>query len=390
MNIGEHHAAGRFPKPTNGPSIQPLSDDFRHFLAREDFPKSIKFMIQQDLPQLSLHITSFSDATLVAVSWPQTLMDAMGLQALLKSWSAVIGDREADVPLMLGPRTDLLFDAQDSKGEFALDKHRLRGRNKIRFGLQFVRDKIRNSTPEMRTIFLPKSSLNRLQMGLGRQEGEPKKPTEEHPLVGESDILTAWAARAVASTELGLRAVTIGGLLDARPKIPQFAMAKGVHVQNVLTTTSVTIPAEIATGDLGPIARLNNRHLLEQSTESQVRGWLSAMEEELNGGGDGLLLFGPSDAVPMLVNDLTDADYIRVVNFQGAVMRQGEATESRWNPPGTMVMNYHQPLNKSPVWPNCFYMLGKDHGGNYWLMGSLTPQVWDKLEADLEILQGDK
>lgn len=46
-------------------------------------PTTIKELISQDTPQLRLHITSFKDATLVALSWPHTLMDAKGYQALL-------------------------------------------------------------------------------------------------------------------------------------------------------------------------------------------------------------------------------------------------------------------------------------------------------------------
>jgi hypothetical protein len=390
-SIEEHHAGCRFPKPTDGPSIQPLSNDFGAFLAREDSPKSIKDMVQQDLPQLSLHITSFNDATLVAVSFPQTLMDAMGFQALLKSWSLVLEGREADVPPVLGARTDFLLELdqdQESKDEeFVLEKHRLRGRKKVRFVFEFLRDKVRNPDPEVRFIYLPKSAFNQLQQEPRRQVTESNKASGQDHVISEGDILTAWAARAVALAEPKSRPVTIGGLLDGRPRIPSIANSEGVYAQNILTTTIMIIPPEISKGDLGPIALAHRRQLLEQTPEPQIRGWLRTMKEELQGGGEGLLLFGPSDGLPMLVNNLTKAEYMKAANFGAAVLRQGEATESRCNPLGTMVMNYNQPLDRPLAWPNCFYMLGKDHGDNHWLMGSLTPQVWAKLEEDLKSLQ---
>ncbi|KAH6892456.1 hypothetical protein B0T10DRAFT_401348 [Thelonectria olida] len=391
LGIDEHDAACRFPKPTENPSIQPISADFRPFLARADFPKSIKDMIQRDLPQLSLHITSFNDATLVAVSLPHTLMDAMGIQALLKSWSLVLEGREAEVPPVLGARTDLLLDldyGQESKREdFVLNKHRLQGRKKARFALQFLHDKVRNSSPELRVIFLPKWAFDQLQQEPRRQVTESSKASGENHFISEGDILTAWAARAVALSEPKPRPVTIGGLLDGRSKIPKFAQSEGVYAQNVLTVTSVFIPPEMAKGDIATIAISHRRQLLEQSSEPQIRGWLKTMREELQAGGEGLLLFGPSDGLPMLVNNLKKADYIKVVNFGEAVVRQGEATESRCNPLGTMVMNYNQPLDRPLGWPNCFYVLGKDHADNYWLMGSMVPRVWDKIEEGLQSLQ---
>jgi hypothetical protein len=63
MKIEKHSVACRFSKPTDGPSTQPISDGFQSFAVRPDHPTTIEEMIRQDVPQLSLHITSFSDAT---------------------------------------------------------------------------------------------------------------------------------------------------------------------------------------------------------------------------------------------------------------------------------------------------------------------------------------
>ncbi|KAF5586548.1 3-hydroxyisobutyrate dehydrogenase [Fusarium pseudoanthophilum] len=73
--------------------------------------------IYHEIPQLSLHITLFNDAALVALSWPHTLMDVMGQQALLRGWSMVLAGRESEVPPVLGAREDTICAAGDAPVE---------------------------------------------------------------------------------------------------------------------------------------------------------------------------------------------------------------------------------------------------------------------------------
>ena len=87
MNIEDHPLAKTLPKATESPSIQADPGSFRAFGARENAPETLEDFLTTDMPQMSLHITSFNDATLVGLSWPHTLMDVMGQQALLNAWS---------------------------------------------------------------------------------------------------------------------------------------------------------------------------------------------------------------------------------------------------------------------------------------------------------------
>ncbi|PHH93229.1 hypothetical protein CDD83_9499 [Cordyceps sp. RAO-2017] len=75
VSIEQHHLGRQFPKPTDGPSTHPDGELFRSFAARRDLPSTVSGLAERRTPQLSLHITSFADATLVAVCWPHTLMD---------------------------------------------------------------------------------------------------------------------------------------------------------------------------------------------------------------------------------------------------------------------------------------------------------------------------
>jgi hypothetical protein len=75
------------------------------------------------MPSISLHITSFSDATLVAVVWPHMLMDASGGRALLAGWSSVLPGREEDIPMVLGAQKDILQQAAEATDDEDDGKH---------------------------------------------------------------------------------------------------------------------------------------------------------------------------------------------------------------------------------------------------------------------------
>src|SRR5262249_36842382 len=148
-------------------------------------------------------ITSFSDATLVALSWPHTLMDVMGQQALLQGWSLVLADRESEVPAMLGAREDVICTAADvvveKPEEFKVGQKQLRGWAMVMFGLRFAWDMLWSPVVETRTLYLPQRVVAQLQ---SQAQGEltTQDGGEKSPFVSEGDVLTAWATRAVASS----------------------------------------------------------------------------------------------------------------------------------------------------------------------------------------------
>lgn len=158
------------PRATDGPSIQAGPSGFACFAARDVAPSTLDNLIYQDVPQLSLHITSFDDATLVSLSWPHTLMGAIGQQALLRGWSLVLAGREQDVPPVLGAREDAICVAADvpvENGEeqesFRLGEKRLPGLAMLKFGLKSGSDLLWNPVVETRAIFLPQRTVAELR-----------------------------------------------------------------------------------------------------------------------------------------------------------------------------------------------------------------------------------
>ena len=296
--IEDHPLAGTLPKATGGLSIQPGPPEFRVFAARMNAPVTLADFLNYDTPQLSLHITSFNDATLVALSWPHTLMDVMGQQALLRAWSSVLAGRESDVPPLLGARLDALSSAAGEKMQeetFKYASKQLRGWDLFIFGLRFAWNMM-YYTVEEHTVYVPKSLMVEL-----RHEAERDLAAadggEDKLFVSDGDLLTAWAARAVASSLPQPRPVTVLHAINVRFRLSSLVQASGVYVQNMAVAALTFLSADVAAGPLGAIALENRRHLMEQATEGQVMALLSELRSQSKTSSDPRMLCGTSNAV---------------------------------------------------------------------------------------------
>jgi hypothetical protein len=141
---------------------------------------------------------------------------------------------------------------------------------------------------------------------------------------------------------------------------------------------------EVATGSLGPIALENRHHLMGQSTEAQVLAFLRELRRDSKSGSDpAVMLCCDSDALLMPFTNWTRAGFIKKADFSPALVRAGDMRQSRSNPPGTIVFHHAQSMRQSPTARNVIVVLGKDHGDNYWLTGTLLPPAWAKIEEDI-------
>lgn len=381
--IEDHPLAKALPKATDGPSIQPGPAAFRAFAAREDAPETLEDFIYHDTPQLSMHITSFNDATLVSLSWPHTLMDVMGQQALLHGWSLVLAGRELEVPPMLGAREDTMCEAAGAlvdREQYKMLETRIKGWNMLMFGLRFAWDMLWYPSVETRTVFLPKRTVAALrsqaQRDLAVEDGG-----EEKRFVSEGDVLTAWATRAVASSLPEPRPITVLHALNARFRLSSLAQAPGVYTQNMAVAAFAFLSPELVAGPLGPVALENRRHLVEQATEAQVLAFIYELQSKTDG--DPSVLCGDHNALLLPFTNWTKAKIFQTADFGPAVVRAGETGPSRTNPPGTIVYHHAHSMRPSAAARNVVVLLGKDHDDNHWLTGMLLASTWAKIEEEI-------
>lgn len=391
MGIDDHPLGKTLPTATETASIQTGPNEFRAFAARENAPVAFDDFLDQDMPQLSLHITSFNDATLVGLLWPHTLMDVMGQQALLRSWCLVLAGRESEVPTMLGAREDPISAALDTpleEEDFKVGEKQLMGFRKLSFGVRFALDLLWNRAVETRTIFLPKKAMAELRCQAHADLAARNGTSDKASFVSEGDVLTAWAVRAVASSLPQPRPVTLLQVLNARFRLSSLSGASGVYIQNMAVAAFTFLSPEVASGPLGFIALENRRHLMEQSTEGQVLAFLRQLRRAPNKSGSdpATVVCSEPNALLMPFTNWTRAEFFNTIDFSPAVVCTGDTTKPRSNAPGTLVYHHASSMQENPAARNVIVVLGKDHSEGYWLTGSLLPPAWAKIQEQINAL----
>lgn len=388
ISITDHGLASKLPIPTEKMSIQPNPYNLIDLGVRPNMPKTIEEMVDCDLPQISLHITSFRDATLVGISWPHSVMGSQGFVTFLHAWSLVVGGKESEVPRLLGTSSDVLLEMEDaeapsSRQEWLVRKSRLAGgmliMSLLRLGWSLL-----CSPREVRTVFIPQMALERLQGACQDEIDKMDKGQKES--VDEEVTLIAWFARLAASvTTSGNKPVTIINLLNAKQCLSSMLDQGGVYVQNMLGYTFSFLPGQVARGELGPLVQEHSRHIREQSSEQQCLSFLRTYRRATNGGRAFRLLYGPSNAHVIGCNSFVSADLMHTVNFSAAVLSSTPET-GKGTPLGAMTcFYYHIVNNRLGGGPDCVYLLGKDHGESLWVVAALPPKVWEKVAMALKV-----
>ncbi|KAF9691279.1 hypothetical protein EKO04_010789 [Ascochyta lentis] len=385
--VEDHAVAKDLPKSDGSVSMWPGPDAFADFAARPDAPTTLEDLLSGDVPQISVHITSFTNATLVALSWPHTMMDVMGQHAFLDAWSLVLAGRESEVPPVLGAREDTLCALVDAPAqrteELNLKSKQLKGLSMLKFGARMAWKMLTGPTPETRTICLPKETMTKLRLQAQTDLAELSHGGEA-PFVSDGDLLAAWTIRAVATSLADSRPITALHAMNVRFRLPLLVNAQGVYLQNMLVPGFTFVSSDVARGPMGPIALINRQSLMEQATEAQV---LASLREQRVSGDPSRLLYGDADAVLIPFTDWTKAKFFDTANFSPAVLHAGDISQTRRNSPGTPVFHHASSRRPTQGAGLMVVVLGKDQKDNYWLTLTLSPLAWLQIGRSLEELE---
>ena len=370
------------------------SRDFIEFTAAPDEPKSPYELLGTDLPLLSLRITSFTDATLVALVWPHTLMDALGMEALLQAWSLVVSGRESEVPPLVGARDDVTIaaikstpeeDQAEKKEEWTLASKRLKGLGLVTWILRSLWSIIWDGPCQERTVFLSREAVSTLRARAISEAQEASPSNGTRPFLSEGDVIAAWVARIVALSEPKKKPVTLLCTLNLRYWLEFFKKTTAVYPQNLALATCTILSPTVARASVGEIAAANRQSLVQQTTQTQLRKSVRIFIEGNEKGG-APMLFGESNMLLVCVTNWTKAKVMTAADFGSAVIQPGDTGKSRTNRPGTTNYLLASSKKSSIMTRHLVRVVGKDHEGNYWLSGVLLPRAWAKLEEELEIL----
>ena len=375
-------------------------EHFRDFAAAPAFPSTIQgFVDNDDVPMLSLRVTNFQDATLVAVGVPHLLVDAMALGELLRAWSLVLAGRQDEVPPVLGARDDILYDAADparrrpDEEPWVLQDVYLAGFAFLLFVVRFLWGLLTERTIESRVVFLPQHILAKLRASaLADIAATPDTTTS---WVSEGDVLLAWASR-VASLGQGrwprpLNAVNAVNMRGRLPETTPPSGTGGVYARNFITLSFMPVSVAEARGPLGLVAAKYRAALTAQTTPQQALWTLRASRTAVDKGQDANVICGapPTGELFSMTNWLK-ADIVGSADFAPAVVVPGSGGDQggskRKHVPGRIVYLHTQLHAQSALVRNTLGVVGKDQDGNVWMQGFFPPRTWDALRKELDEL----
>jgi len=288
QRIDEHPLSSKLPKITSAEqaSIHLGPANFLSLVTGPHSPQNFDDYLFCDTPQLHLFVTSFTDATLVSLTWPHTLSDAMGIEAIVKSWCLILNGREDLVPPFLGAYDDplkLVGSNPAFLGEpYKLAGSRLKGLKMLRFlGRSlwgYLWDMLMGPSTVTNTVYLPQTMVCAMkQEAIEYTSSQTKPEGDQKPFLSDGDIITAWLTRLTCQSlpPSATRPVSIINACDIRSRVSSILLLgktsesdngekdvplRPVLVGNAFINTCTTIPVNIVCNTpIGELISINDK-----------------------------------------------------------------------------------------------------------------------------------
>ena len=327
---------------------------------------------------LGLHVTSFKNATIVALVWPHAIAGALGIKEIFAAWSKALRGEE-HVPPLLGARKDvldILAEDTDPQVQYNPGSGEIKGFGFIRLFLRLIWTVLWRPKVDARVMFLPRQFVSQLR-GASMKEIEAVHGGSDSPFLSEGDVLTAWTSRFVAQARGGKRPGLIFNPLDIMGRLSGPWKAGGTYVQNLAGAMYTTVTAdELRTKPIGELAYAVRQSIKQQATDEQIRAQLRIFRTL--GHKKAEPLYGNPDSQLIAYSNWTKFDIFNAVDFSPALSSVSSLTAADTQP-GKPVYMHCVSLGENRFQRDCFVIL-KDLHGNYWITAFLYPEDWQSLE----------
>ncbi|SCO91665.1 uncharacterized protein FRV6_15793 [Fusarium oxysporum] len=387
--MSEHPLASRLPKPTGSISTYTGPKEFCALGLRPETPRNMDDFVHSDIPQFCLHVQTFTDGTLVNLTFSHVTTDLMGLSAIFEAWSQVLaGKPEAVIP-MPGYRKDVFDDMLKSprKEPHVLADKILDGWRFKVWGLRSLYESWRSGNIRSRTLCIPKDTIRRM-MQQARSHLE-EEAINDKPFISEGDIFAALSCLMLAKYQgrgTNRELATIMAV-DPRSRARSVFLPDKAYVQNSPTNAFVFCRAnEILDLPLGKLALQVREAIQAQTTEEQLKA-STALSVESMKTNSMPVVFGSTNMAAQFMSNWTKGDLAEKLDFSPAI-EQEVRPESRRGKRGHPV--YYQASdpghNTVSAISSVFVVVGKDYEGNTWFSNSLPQEMWTDLMDYLEQL----
>ncbi|KAF2771089.1 lysR family regulatory protein [Teratosphaeria nubilosa] len=382
MSINEHELASQLPRTpadATGPVLFEDPAKFYGLICAPSTPRHIDDWLYTDTAPLSIHINSFTDATLLSMNCGHYLWDALGQASFLQAWIALLNGREADVPPVVGYDKDP-FDkvgTQVQPEKYILRDSILTGWRWWLFVFNMIVELLWYRKQEGRAIFLPGSFVNNL-----RERAIASLPVDSEgnaPFLSEGDVLLAWWTRLTTKTQgvRGSTPVLIMNVSNLRGLIDEALPPGAAYLANATMVTNTHISAQtLLDQSLSQTALQIRNDLRTQRIPEQAHAWISLQKEMDKSLGRAPMVGQPGMVFHAYSNWHRGRFYD--VDFSAAVVGGGKGGRPSYiNVTG--LENGFSTRNSGPI-------LGRDGKGDWWMHWNLRAGGWGRVEEELRSL----
>ncbi|TWU72714.1 hypothetical protein ED733_004288 [Metarhizium rileyi] len=340
-------------------------------------PHTLHDYIYSDRPVLGLHITSFTNATIVTLSWPHVVGGGLGIKEIISAWSKALRT-DGDLPALLGAREDVLDGIGtdiDNPPPYSLEPSQIKGWRFVKLALRLLWNVVRRPEVQSRTLCLPGHFVSRLKEAALRELDDAHQG-DETIFISENDVMEAWASRFVAQVRGGQRSALVVTSLDIRSRVNALWDTGGVYVQNTAVCVYTSVDCEmLLSRPLGELSHVFRQSIQASATDEQIRAQLRIFRTL--GHKKRIPLYGNPDSHLMSFSNWTKFDLFNAAEFSPAILSTS-STDS--GAPVKPVYMHCQALGENRLLRDCFHITGKDLDGNYWITAFLYPEDWTRLE----------
>jgi hypothetical protein len=358
-------------------------------------------LTESDYSQTALHVSSFHDATFVAISFPLTLMDGFVLGGLLQNWCAMLADSHRDVVVhAYDGKKDALAVCEAAHTGWTpfccpqLSEHPARPNSLT----------ANPSGPELhRPNVAPKSPTDEQQQAPDRQSGfhgrlifipqyaldflisttrSNFRSAGSDGYITDTDILISWASQIIARSTEGCGDVIVAEGLNTRGRLPELPEGHPMHIQNMISLLDVHLNVD---KPLFAVAFQHRQELLQGLSVSALRDRICAERHAIRTGTNAFSgLFKPGCEF-LFTNNLIKTNPYTVIDFRHA-LRESSEQESSSGKVVAWMQQTLQPGSNSALALNMFHINGRDHDGNLWVRACFAARTWDQFERELTLL----
>ncbi|CAO2656432.1 Nn.00g052350.m01.CDS01 [Neocucurbitaria sp. VM-36] len=394
--LSQHPLSSKFPRPNGTLQVFEDLDPLLSIIAPETDTTKLADWIHADKAQLGLYIVTFTDTTIVTLTWLHTLLDALGRKALLRAWVAMLEGREDDIPEFWGYDFDPLeklgapcdkesLNASDATNEeeFVLKDKRVQGWSLFKFVVNYLWEQFFYPQEVGRYVVMPpsyfaaikKQAFNDLNTAppslLTMNTLDAKNPK---PFLSDGDILCAWFMRLLASSNrtivssLPSRTVAVMNIYGLRDLLtstsPQLLPKGKAYIANCSTAIlSFFTQRDLLSIPLGHLAAQLRKDLVQQGTRAQVEAGQRLIRENKNQP----VLYGTSDMAMCVFTNWCKAKLFET-DFSAAIVREASVEQGKKHVRGRPVyIQAHSTVAPGFTVRGAGSCVGQDNEGNYWV-----------------------